>query len=195
MNRALASLARALCDTEEFRSAIERAVDEYGFWYRRHTERRPARTRAALREFDRLSGELVGWLTAALGTDEAPESRAARALHTAGLERGMLARSALERLQGDLLELSTLRPRAAEFLTGDKAPKAAPRLLADSLWTLLPRHGIPCTVYDAGPAARLLVAIARAAGDRITPAAAKKALAQTQPRSHGSERKKARNRS
>lgn len=182
MSRSLADVARGIKDSEQFTAAVQRVADAYRFLYRWDRARDMAGARAALRRFDKTAQELYDWLCSALGPDETPERQAARKLQTAAGEGLVRGREQMERAQSALFELLAVRPQAAEFLADDKAPQSAPRMAASTLWELLPHHGITVTVYDNGPAARLLVAIAREAGDRhLSRAAARKYLGLMRP--------------
>lgn len=175
--------ARRAKDCDKFEAAVLQAADDYRIWHEFDASRRVRASRVALRKFDELSGELAEWLAAALQNVETAERQAARCLHTASLERAFPAFDTLACVQDDLLTLRAVQDRAAGFLAGDRRPKTAPRIIASKLWGLLPHHGIKVTVYDNGAAARLLVEIAKAAGDQsITPLAAKKFLQETKPK-------------
>ena len=185
----LAALARQLSADPEFVAAIESEAASYRF-SRALDRRSTTATRAALSRFGRQARGLADWLGAALGGAETPQRDAVRKLNAAGLERGWLTRDRLEQMQATLLELALLETRASEFLRdGSRQKAAAPRLAAAALWALLPRHGVKVSMYENSDAVRLLVAIARDAGDRsLTPLAAKKFLQETQPEKRRSKK-------
>jgi antitoxin (DNA-binding transcriptional repressor) of toxin-antitoxin stability system len=55
-------------------------------------------------------------------------------------------------------------------------------MAASTVSAMLVHAGIPVTIYEAGKAVQLLVAIAREAGDQtLTPAAAKKFIREARP--------------
>jgi hypothetical protein len=179
----LPDVARSIKADPAFLTDLDQVVETYRFWHEHDCGPKAAASRAALRKFDKLTDELCEWLASALGTDETPERLAARKINAASLERRLPAFERIESARYALLELSTLRDRAAQFLTADKSPKAAPRMAASYLWTLLPHYNVKVTMYENSAAVRLLVAIARDAGDRtLTLQAAKKFLRETRPK-------------
>jgi len=177
----LRSAARKIVDSQDFEERIVRAAALY--IDQRSTDDVTARLkRETLRSLARQAAGLANWLeratasvrlTSQPGTDVTEHdawlsARAAAAGHlNISLEADPSTYAALLRSISGAAALASVD-------IPNKKRKSAPRLAAEGICSALVACGREATAYDDGPAVRLLVAIAVAAGDRhLTPKAAR----------------------
>lgn len=125
----------------------------------------PKETREALLHLGNLTTRLEDWLIASQ-EPETGEQQAWRKLNAALGERLESGHDLRDELCESLSQLRVVLSRAREFVPTSKPPKAAQRHLARALWDSLPSMGIPVMKSAEGDAVRIMIAIARAGGDR-----------------------------
>jgi hypothetical protein len=179
ISAALAKVARAIHDSEAFLIHVGSIADRYRREHALDTGPRGREVRQALRTFRRHAAGLVEWLSTAQSRPSSLEHEAltkiAASLRTAPNQLLATSGTFVEWLK----RTDSAAGEAETQLTGRKRANA-PLIAAEALRATYEHHGLKwstqVTKRSVGSAVQLLCAIAKSAGDELTPEEARAAL-------------------
>lgn len=184
---ALAKTAREVHDTEEFLAHIGNIADRYRREHALESGPRGRDVRRSLKVFRKHAQALSEWLATAHAK---PASLEYEALAKVGAAMQSAPNQTLASSGTILawLEQVEVSAEAAEAELANKKAMNAARIAAEALRATFERHGLKwstqVTKQSAGTAVRLLCAIAKSAGNELSPEQARAALvAATRPAS------------